>query len=61
MRASKAWMRTSAEFKANPIGVPVDPSRVAELLVSGDELAEIHRRAMDGELAPEQSPALPGA
>jgi catechol 2,3-dioxygenase len=59
--ASKAWMRTSAQFKANPIGVFVDPSRVAELVAAGDELAEIHRRAMAGELAPEHSPALPGA
>jgi len=59
--ASKAWMRTSAEFKANPIGVVVDPERVAELVAAGDDLTEIHRRAMAGELVPEQAPALPGA
>src|ERR1700719_5119104 len=41
--ASKAWMRTSAEFKANPIGVFVDPAKVAERAASGDPFSEIHR------------------
>jgi catechol-2,3-dioxygenase len=58
---SKQWMRTSSEFKTNPIGMFVDPARIAELAAAGDGLAEIHRRAMVGELAPEQAPALPGA
>jgi catechol-2,3-dioxygenase len=58
---SKQWMRTSSEFKTNPIGMFVDPVRIAELAAAGEGLAEIHRRAMVGELAPEQAPALPGA
>ena len=59
--ASKEWMRTSPDFAANPIGVFVDPARVAELAEEREGLAEIHRRAMAGELAPSHAPALPGA
>ena len=59
--ASKEWMRTSPDFAANPIGVFVDPARVAELVEAGEGLAEIHRRAIAGELAPSQAPVLPGA
>jgi catechol-2,3-dioxygenase len=58
--ASKGWMHTSPEFKANPIGMFVDPARIAELAQEGVEFSEIHRRAMAGELAPEQAPAIPG-
>ncbi|HEY1591198.1 MAG TPA: VOC family protein [Solirubrobacteraceae bacterium] len=49
--ASREWMRTSPEFRANPIGVFVDPDRVAEAAASGESFAEIHRRAMAGELS----------
>jgi catechol 2,3-dioxygenase len=59
--ASKAWMHTSPDFEANPIGMFVDPARIAALAQEGVELPEIHRRAMAGELAPEQAPAIPGA
>ena len=59
--ASKEWMGTSTDFAANPIGMFVDPARVAELVEEGEGLAEIHRRAMAGELAPTHVPALPGA
>jgi catechol-2,3-dioxygenase len=59
--ASKAWMRTSPEFAANPIGMFVDPARIAELAEAGEGLAEIHQHAMAGELAPERAPALPEA
>ena len=55
--ASKEWMRTSSEFRTNPIGVFVDPARIAEATASGESFAEIHRRAMAGELGPPQPPA----
>ena len=59
--ASKEWMRTSPEFRANPIGVFVDPARVAEAAASGQAFAEVHRRAIAGELSspvpPDESPA----
>jgi catechol 2,3-dioxygenase len=55
-QASKQWMRASSDFRANPIGVFVDPARIAEAAASGESLAEIHRRAMAGELSPPQPP-----
>ena len=54
--ASTAWMRTSDDFHANPIGVFVDPARVADAAAAGEPFAEIHRRARAGEFAPEQAP-----
>ena len=49
-------MRTSEEFKANPIGQFVDPGRIAEDVAAGETLEEIHRKAMDGGYAPDQTP-----
>jgi catechol-2,3-dioxygenase len=54
--ASKEWMRTSPEFGANPIGVFVDPARIAEQAAAETPFAEIHRSAMAGELSPTQPP-----
>lgn len=54
--ASAEWMRTSPEFAANPIGVFVDPDRVAEAAADGASFEEIHARAMEGAYAPEQQP-----
>jgi catechol-2,3-dioxygenase len=53
---SKAWMRTSEEFKANPIGQFVDPDRVAADHADGMAFDEIHAKAMAGGYAPEQAP-----
>jgi catechol 2,3-dioxygenase len=53
-QASKEWMRMSPEFRANPIGVFVDPTCIAEAAASGESFAEIHRRAIAGELSPSQ-------
>jgi catechol-2,3-dioxygenase len=52
--ASKEWMRTSPDFRANPIGVFVDPARIADAAASGESLADIHSRAIAGELSPPQ-------
>jgi catechol-2,3-dioxygenase len=54
--ASREWMRTSPEFHANPIGVFVDPARIAEQAAAGEAFADIHRRAMAGELSPPVPP-----
>ena len=49
--ASTEWMRTSEEFKANPIGQFVDPDRVAA----------DHAEGMAGDYAPAQAPVeIPG-
>jgi catechol 2,3-dioxygenase len=53
---SKAWMLGSEEFKANPIGVFVDPEQIAADHVAGMSFAEIHATAMSGGYAPEQAP-----
>jgi catechol-2,3-dioxygenase len=54
--ASTEWMRTSADFKSNPIGVFVDPAKIAQAAAGGEPFTEIHRRAMAGELSPAQPP-----
>jgi len=57
---STNWMRNSDEFKANPIGVFVDPDRIAADHAEGLSFAEIHAKAMAGDYAPEQAPvAIP--
>jgi len=55
-KRSAEWMRTSEEFKANPIGVFVDPAQVAADQADGMSFAEIHAKAMSGGYAPEQAP-----
>jgi catechol-2,3-dioxygenase len=56
---SMEWMRTSEEFKANPIGRFVDPDRVAADHAEGVAFDEIHVRAMAGGYAPEQAAVSP--
>jgi 2-polyprenyl-6-methoxyphenol hydroxylase-like FAD-dependent oxidoreductase/catechol 2,3-dioxygenase-like lactoylglutathione lyase family enzyme len=53
---SKQWMRSSEEFKANPIGSFVDPERVAADHADGMTFEEIHAKAKAGDYAPEQAP-----
>jgi catechol-2,3-dioxygenase len=53
---STEWMRTSEEFKANPIGEFVDPERVAADHAEGIAFDEIHAKATAGGYAPQQPP-----
>ncbi|HLY48788.1 MAG TPA: VOC family protein [Solirubrobacteraceae bacterium] len=53
---SREWMRTSEEFKANPIGHFVDPEHVAEDWAVGISFEEIHARARAGGYAPDHAP-----
>jgi catechol 2,3-dioxygenase len=55
-KKSAEWMRTSEEFKANPIGQFVDPAQVAADRADGMSFEEIHAKAMAGGYAPEQAP-----
>ena len=55
-KKSTEWMRTSDEFKANPIGVFVDPDRIAADHADGMTFEQIHAKAMAGGYAPEQAP-----
>jgi len=53
---SSDWMRTSEQFRANPIGVFVNPADVAEAAAAGATFAQIHERAMAGGFAPPTPP-----
>ena len=55
-KQSTEWMRTSEEFKANPIGQFVDPAQVAGDYAEGMSFEEIHAKARAGGYAPEQAP-----
>ncbi len=57
--ASTQWMRTSPDFHSNPIGVFVDPARIAEAAASGASFADVHRRAMAGELGTPRPSEIP--
>ncbi len=50
--ASTEWVRTAPEFVANPIGVPVDPDRLAAASRAGSSAQELHARGYAGEFAP---------
>jgi catechol-2,3-dioxygenase len=53
---STEWMRTSEEFKANPIGQFVDPGKVATDFAAGTAFEDVHAKAMAGGYAPDQAP-----
>jgi catechol 2,3-dioxygenase len=55
---SKAYMQSSPEFEANPIGVFFDPARLHEAYKSGRSLDELHRAAMAGEFEPDPVPGI---
>jgi catechol-2,3-dioxygenase len=55
--SSTEWMRTSGAFRANPIGVFVDPARIADAAAAGETLEDIHRRAMAGGAGPSNASA----
>jgi catechol-2,3-dioxygenase len=58
---SAEWMRSSDEFRANPIGQFVDPDLVAADHADGLSFAEVHAKAMAGAYAPAQAPVeIPG-
>lgn len=50
---SSEFMRSSPEFAADPIGVPVDPAQLVAARNAGASDQEIHRRAYAGEFKPE--------
>ncbi|HEV2029290.1 MAG TPA: VOC family protein [Candidatus Dormibacteraeota bacterium] len=51
-RASSEWMRTAPEFKANPIGVQIDPDKLLSAWRAGADAGELHRRGYAGEFDP---------
>ncbi len=49
---SSEWMRTSPQFAADPIGMPIDPDQIVAARQAGASFAELHRRAYAGEFRP---------
>ncbi len=50
---STMFMRTAAEFAANPIGIEVDPDKLLGAKEAGIASDDIHRRAYAGEFRPD--------
>jgi len=55
-KKSKAFMRESAEFKADPVGKFVDPANMIAARAAGVKEQEMLRRAYAGEYAPAVPP-----
>ena len=55
---SAAWMHTSPEFAANPIGVFFDPGRVYDAYRAGRSPADLHTAVMAGEFLPNPMPNI---
>ena len=55
--ASKEWMRTSPEFHANPIGVFVDPARIAAAAAGGSPSRTSTRARWPASSAPPRPPS----
>ena len=49
---SSEWRRTSPQFVADPIGMPVDPEQMLAARQAGASFAELHQRAYAGEFKP---------
>ena len=49
---SSEWMRTSPQFAADPIGMPIDPEQMLIARHAGASFAELHQRAYAGEFPP---------
>jgi len=49
---STDWMCTSPQFATNPIGIPIDPDQMIAAYRAGTSVADLHRRAYNGEFPP---------
>lgn len=55
---SSEWMRTSPDFKANPIGTFFDPERVSQAHASGRPFDTLQPGMRAGEFVPDQVPNI---
>jgi hypothetical protein len=62
-KLSSEWMRTSADFAANPIGTFFDPARVYEKFQSGTDFKALQKAIRAGAYLPDPIPniGLPSA
>jgi catechol 2,3-dioxygenase len=51
---SSEWIRTSPQFAANPIGIPIDPDKMVAARAAGASYAELHKHAYAGEFQPDR-------
>jgi len=57
-QASSEWMRTSADFAANPIGTFFDPGRVYEKFQSGADFETLQKTIRAGAYLPDPIPNI---
>jgi catechol 2,3-dioxygenase-like lactoylglutathione lyase family enzyme len=57
-KLSSAWMRTSADFAANPIGTFFDPARVYEKFQSGSDFKSLQKAIRAGAYLPNPIPNI---
>ena len=57
-QASSEWMRTSADFAANPIGTFFDPGRVYVKFQSGADFKTLQKTIRDGAYLPDPIPNI---
>ena len=57
-KKSSEWIRTSPDFKANPIGTFFDPARVLERFKSGADFMQLHTEMRRGDHVPAVIPNI---
>ena len=57
-KQSTNWMRTSPDFRSNPIGTFFDPEKVYEAHVAGEPFSSLHPSIRAGKYAPTTVPSI---
>src|SRR5215831_14991787 len=57
-KRSTEWMRTSADFRSNPIGTFFDPEKVYQAYASGQSFAELQPAIRAGRFLPDSIPSV---
>jgi catechol-2,3-dioxygenase len=55
---SKEWMRTSPDFRADPVGKFIEPAKLIAARAAGASTADLHRRAYAGEFPADTPPDM---
>jgi len=57
-KRSTEWMRTSADFRSNPIGTFFDPEKVYQAYASGQSFEELQPAIRAGKFLPDSIPSI---
>jgi hypothetical protein len=57
-KRSTEWMRTSPDFRSNPIGTFFDPEKVYQAYASGQSFVELQPAVRAGKFLPESIPSI---